>query len=95
MTMLALPGRWELSPRQSEVLALIEEGYTDKEIARQLALHPETVKVHAKAVLRRMGARNRTHAAVMAVRARLAPAELRRMWREGSSFSSLSPVFVW
>jgi DNA-binding NarL/FixJ family response regulator len=49
----------QLTPRQREVLALLVEGRSNKEIARQLGLGAGTVKIHVAALLRAFGARNR------------------------------------
>jgi DNA-binding NarL/FixJ family response regulator len=55
-----------LTPRQSEVLALLLQGLPNKLIARQLKLSVETVKDHVAAVLRALGVASRTQA-VLAV----------------------------
>ncbi|TIY09147.1 MAG: response regulator transcription factor, partial [Mesorhizobium sp.] len=54
-----------LTSRQKEVLKLMAEGYSNKEIARDLEIAEATTKIHAAAVLRELGVRNRTEAAVM------------------------------
>ena len=51
-----------LSDREWEVLRLIAQGATNKEIAVQLFLSPHTVKDHARSLYRRLGARNRAEA---------------------------------
>jgi DNA-binding NarL/FixJ family response regulator len=55
-----------LTPRQSEVLALLLKGLPNKLIARELNLSVETVKDHVAAVLRALGVSSRTQA-VLAV----------------------------
>jgi DNA-binding NarL/FixJ family response regulator len=55
-----------LTPRQSEVLALLLQGLPNKLIARELNLSVETVKDHVAAVLRALGVSSRTQA-VLAV----------------------------
>lgn len=55
-----------LTPRELEVLQGICRGQSNKEIARDYALHEATVKLHAKTLCRKLGARNRTHAAMIA-----------------------------
>lgn len=60
----APPGR--LSGRQSEVVALLARGQSNKEIARQLGVTPATVKTHVEQVLLTLGAANRTDAAIKA-----------------------------
>ena len=55
-----------LTPRQTDVLALLLKGYSNKLIARELNLSVETVKDHVAAVLRTLGVSSRTQA-VLAV----------------------------
>jgi DNA-binding NarL/FixJ family response regulator len=57
-----------LTPRQAQILTLVAEGYADKEIGKQLGLSPWTIKTHVSMLMDRLGARNRTHAAVMFMR---------------------------
>ena len=58
----------ELTPRQRDVLSLLVEGKSNKEIARQLQLGEGTVKVHIAALLRGLGVQNRAAAAVVGAR---------------------------
>ena len=51
-----------LSPRQSEILMMISNGYSNKEIAGALEISPETVKTHLKAIFKRTKIRKRTEA---------------------------------
>ncbi len=55
-----------LSKREAEVLRGISEGKSNKEIARDLDLQEVTVKLHVKTLSRKLEARNRTHAAMIA-----------------------------
>jgi DNA-binding NarL/FixJ family response regulator len=55
-----------LTNRQSEVLDLMCEGNTNKMIARELDLSEGTVKLHVRAILRALGASNRTQAVAIA-----------------------------
>ena len=55
-----------LTPRQTDVLALLLQGKPNKLIARELKLSVETVKDHVAAVLRALGVSSRTQA-VLAV----------------------------
>jgi PAS domain S-box-containing protein len=53
-----------LTPRLREVHALMQAGLSNRAIAKRLQLAEGTVKLHVSAVLRRLGARNRTDAAL-------------------------------
>jgi DNA-binding NarL/FixJ family response regulator len=55
-----------LTPRESQVLAGLCAGLANKEIARDLDLREPTIKLHVKVICRKLGARNRTHAAMIA-----------------------------
>ncbi len=55
-----------LSKREAEVLRGICEGKSNKEIARDLDLQEVTIKLHVKTLSRKLDARNRTHAAMIA-----------------------------
>lgn len=57
-----------LTGREREVLALIAEGRSNREIARQLHVAEKTVKAHVSSVLAKLGVQDRTQAAVYAVR---------------------------
>jgi two-component system, NarL family, nitrate/nitrite response regulator NarL len=57
--------RENLSPRETEVMHALLRGASNKVIARELGIAVETVKVHMKAILLRLNAANRTHAAVL------------------------------
>lgn len=56
-----------LSERELDVLALVAKGMGNDEIARELVVTPSTVKNHMTRIVAKLGARNRTHAAVLAV----------------------------
>lgn len=58
--------RAALTPRQRDVLAMLRQGKSNKEIARDLDLAEITVKLHVTAILRALGVENRTQAAIMA-----------------------------
>jgi len=55
-----------ISPREFDVLCCLMAGYPNKVIARKLDVCEATVKVHVKAILRKLNVRNRTQAAVWA-----------------------------
>lgn len=55
-----------LTRREADVLRGICEGKSNKEIARDLDLQEVTVKLHVKTLSRKLGAKNRTHAAMIA-----------------------------
>lgn len=57
-----------LSARECQVLSLLAGGQPNKVIARKLAITEATVKIHVKNVLRKIGAQNRTQAALWAAR---------------------------
>jgi DNA-binding NarL/FixJ family response regulator len=61
--------RAPLSRRQSEILVELEGGATNKEIARKLGISLATVKMHVRALLNLVGARNRTEAVMRLRRA--------------------------
>ncbi|MBE1281862.1 MAG: response regulator [Rhodobacteraceae bacterium] len=55
-----------LTKRELDVLRGICQGKANKEIARDYDLHEATVKLHAKTLCRKLNAKNRTHAAMIA-----------------------------
>lgn len=57
----------ELTPREMEILCHLSEGQSNKVIARHLNISDGTVKLHVKAILRKLGVHSRVEAAVMAV----------------------------
>lgn len=57
-----------LTPRQRDVLAMLRQGKSNKEIARDLDLAEITVKLHVTAILRALGVENRTQAAIFAAK---------------------------
>ena len=56
----------ELTPRQQEILLLLNEGLTNDAISRKLFLSPKTVGHHVVAILQRLGAKSRTEAVFVA-----------------------------
>ena len=57
----------ELTPREREILCLLADGQSNKLIARNLGISDGTVKLHVKAILRKLGIHSRVEAAVIAV----------------------------
>lgn len=57
-----------LTTRELGVLELVADGLTNKAIARELDISPSTVKAHVERVLAKLGAADRTQAAVMMAR---------------------------
>jgi DNA-binding NarL/FixJ family response regulator len=57
----------ELTHRQVDVLALVGEGRSNKDIAQVLGISEGTVKVHVGAILKALGTTNRTQAALIAI----------------------------
>ena len=65
------PGRrgiGALTGREREVLTLLADGRSNREIARPLRVSEKTVKTHVSAVLAKLGVADRTQAALLAVR---------------------------
>ncbi len=60
--------RQTLTPRESEILALVAEGRSNGEIGRQLFISTKTVSVHVSNILGKLGAGGRTEAAAIARR---------------------------
>ena len=60
-----------LTTRETEVLQAITNGLSNSEVAEQLHLSVETVKCHTKAILLKLGARDRTQAVVLGLQAGL------------------------
>lgn len=56
-----------LSPREREVLEALADGGTNKEIAIRLGISPGTVKTHVERLIGKLGVRDRTQAAILAV----------------------------
>ncbi len=57
-----------LSAREREVLALVAAGISNKGIARELQVSPNTVKFHIAAILEKLDAATRAEAVVAALR---------------------------
>jgi DNA-binding CsgD family transcriptional regulator len=59
---------FELTPRERDVLALMAEGASNKQIARQLGISVHTAKFHVASVLEKLDATGRTDAVAHAAR---------------------------
>jgi two-component system nitrate/nitrite response regulator NarL len=57
-----------LTPRESEVLGLLAEGLSNKEIAAKLEISEHTAKFHVNSILQKMGAQKRVEAVVRAAK---------------------------
>ena len=62
-----------LSPREREVLNILAEGRTDRDIAARLFISERTVHVHVRRILSKLGVSSRTEAAGVAIRQGLVP----------------------
>ncbi len=61
-------GEEDLTAREIEVLQLVVAGQRNREIGEKLFISEETVKVHLKHIMEKLGARDRTHAVALAAR---------------------------
>ena len=60
-----------LSPREQQVLELLTEGLSNRDVARRLGISHHTAKFHVNAILDKLGATTRTEAVVLAARSGL------------------------
>ncbi|ONI73486.1 hypothetical protein ALI144C_43780 [Actinosynnema sp. ALI-1.44] len=65
---MAIHGQQPLSRREYQVLQLIADGLENQAIAKVLYVSVETVRTHVKSILRKLSARDRTHAVAVAFR---------------------------
>lgn len=63
----------KLTPREQEVLVLLAQGLTNREIASFLRITERTAKAHVTALMQALGGENRTHALILAQAAGLVP----------------------
>jgi DNA-binding NarL/FixJ family response regulator len=63
----------DLTPREREVLGLVAQGASNREIAETLVVSERTARTHVSAILGKLGLASRTQAALWAVREGLAP----------------------
>ena len=64
---------FSLTARENDILALLAEGHSNREIAGRLFLSEKTVKAHLAAIFRKLGVTNRTQAAMAAVHMGVGP----------------------
>jgi len=62
-----------LTQRETDIMALLSEGKSNREISRSLFLSEKTVKAHLAAIFRKLGVTNRTQAAMAAVAMGIGP----------------------
>jgi len=53
------PVRNDLTPREHQVMELVEQGFKNREIAQELGIRPGTVKIHLKHIFEKTGVRGR------------------------------------
>jgi DNA-binding NarL/FixJ family response regulator len=63
-----------LTQRETDILSLLAEGKSNRDISRALYLSEKTVKAHLAAIFRKLGVSNRTQAAMAAVSMGIGPA---------------------
>jgi DNA-binding NarL/FixJ family response regulator len=66
-----VPSAARLSPRELSILRFVAGGYSNKEIGKGLGISDGTVKNHLSDILRKLEARDRTHAVLKAIAARM------------------------
>jgi DNA-binding CsgD family transcriptional regulator len=64
----AAHARLDLTDREAQVLALLTQGTSNRQIARSLYISERTVAVHVSRIFDKLGVRNRTEAAIVAAR---------------------------
>jgi DNA-binding NarL/FixJ family response regulator len=62
--------RSELTPREHQVLEMVEQGFKNKEIALELGIRPGTVKIHLKHIFEKTGVRGRYRLAISGLKER-------------------------
>ena len=71
-----------LTQRETDILALLAEGKSNRDISRALYLSEKTVKAHLAAIFRKLGVTNRTQAAMAAVSMGIGPGLPNMEWGE-------------
>jgi DNA-binding NarL/FixJ family response regulator len=67
-TLEEVPTSGRLTPRQQEVLALMVQGKSNRDIAQELGLSESTVKVHLAGIFRALGVSSRVEALLAGLR---------------------------
>ena len=62
--------RSELTPREQQVLEMVEQGFKNKEIGLELGIRPGTVKIHLKHIFEKTGVRGRYGLAISGLKER-------------------------
>jgi two-component system, NarL family, nitrate/nitrite response regulator NarL len=62
------PLRSDLTPREQQVMELVEQGYKNREIAQELGIRPGTVKIHLKHIFEKTGVHGRHGLALTGLR---------------------------
>lgn len=60
-------GAARISKREAQVLGMLSQGHTTEQVALDLFLSPETVQTHVRNATRKLGARGRLHAVILAL----------------------------
>jgi DNA-binding NarL/FixJ family response regulator len=76
---------FSLTQRENDILGLLAEGRSNREIAQSLYLSEKTVKAHLAAIFRKLGVTNRTQAAMAAVSMGVGPYPVGNGFGTGSS----------
>ena len=84
-----------LTQRETDILALLSEGRSNREIARALFLSEKTVKAHLAAVFRKLGVANRTQAAMAAVSMGMGPGRKQPMDDDDEPMAGQRQVGTW
>jgi len=84
-----------LTQRETDILALLSEGRSNREIARALFLSEKTVKAHLAAVFRKLGVANRTQAAMAAVSMGMGPGRKQTMDDDDEPMAGQRQVGTW
>lgn len=69
------PSKIELTAREIQILSCMATGKSNKEIAKHLALSEATVENHLHNIFKKLGTKNRTQAALYAMKIRLTPSQ--------------------